>query len=121
MSEFQNLKVGDEVILISNGLGATKYLLREVERLTKTQIIIDNFKYRRSDGRQIGYNSYYGDRLSLPTETMRQKMKEYNQSLLKWHCINDLRQIDFNKFSFEQLQQIQEFISGLQTAVKDGE
>ena len=49
MSEFQNLKVGDEVILISNGLGATKYLLRKVERLTKTQIIIDNFKFRRID------------------------------------------------------------------------
>ena len=121
MSEFQDLKVGDEVILISNGLGATKYLLKKVQRLTKTQIVIDNFKYRRSDGRQIGYNGYYGDRLSLPTETMRQKMKEYNQSLLKWHCINDLRQTDWDKFSLQQLQQIQKFINGLETAVKDGE
>lgn len=121
MSEFQDLKEGDEVILISNGLGATKYLLKKVQRLTKTQIVIDNFKYRRTDGRQIGYDGLYGDRLVMPTEIMRHRMQEYNQLLLKQHSIYDLRQINWNQFSLEQLQQIQQFISGLQTAVRDGE
>lgn len=120
MSEFNDLKAGDEVVLISNGLGATKYLIQKIDRVTKTQIAIGNFKYRRNDGRQIGYNKYYGDRLCMPTEAMRQKVKEYNQSLLRWHSMKDLQDTDW--VSLEQLQQIQSFVNEMETAgSEDGE
>lgn len=121
MSEFQDLKVGDKVVLVSRGLGKDKYLLKQVDRVTKTQIVIGNSKYSRVNGFEIGYSGWYRDSLQMPTKDALKKVQEYNQFVLKWHLMKDFQDMDWDKFSFEQLQQIQQFINGLETAVKDGE
>ena len=118
MSEFQDLKAGDEVVLVSRGLGRDKYHLKKVERTTKFQIVIGNTKFRRSDGREIT-DGWYRDYLKLPTQDALQQVAEYNQSVLKWHSMKDLQDTDWDKFSLEQLQQIQSFVNEMETAVKD--
>jgi hypothetical protein len=119
MSEFQDLKVGDKVVLVSRGLGKDKYLLKQVDRVTKTQIVIGNSKYNRVSGFEVGSNGWYCDCLKMPTEDALQKVEEYNQFVLKWHLMKDFQDIDWDKFSFEQLKQIEAFINSLETAVKD--
>jgi hypothetical protein len=119
MSEFQDLKAGDEVVLVSRGLGKDKYLLKQVDRVTKTQIVIGNSKYNRVNGFEAGSNSWYRDSLKMPTEDALKKVQEYNQFVLKWHLMKDFQDIDWDKFSFEQLKQIEAFINSLETAVKD--
>jgi len=119
MSEFQDLKVGDKVVLVSRGLGKDKYLLKQVDRVTKTQIVIGNSKYNRVNGFEAGSNSRYRDSLKMPTEDALKKVQEYNQFVLKWHLMKDFQDIDWDKFSFEQLKQIEAFINSLETAVKD--
>lgn len=120
MSEFQDLKAGDKVVLVSRSLGHDKYHLKNIDRATKTQIIIGNTKFRRSDGREIA-NSWYRDSIELLTEDALKKVTEYNRFVLKLHLMHDLQETDWDKFSLEQLQQIQDFISQMDTAVKDGE
>ena len=120
MNEFQDLKAGDEVVLVSCGLGRDKYHLKKIDRATKTQIVIGNTKFRRSDGREMT-DGWYRDRIKLLTEDALKEVEEYNQSVLKWHSMKDLQDTDWNKFSLEQLQQIQDFVNQMETAVKGGE
>lgn len=113
MSEFENLKAGDDVVLVSG----THYFLKKIDRVTKTQIVIGDEKFRRTSGLKFGNR---GDRnyLKMPTDTMLQKVKEYNQSLLKWHCVKNLGTTNWNKFSLKQLKQIETFINSLETVVE---
>lgn len=120
MSEFQDLKAGDEVVLLSGRFGDTRYSLEKIERVTKTLIIINGDRYRRADGRQTG-ESWHKNYLKMPTEEMLNKVKCYERLVVKRDIIKSFREFNFNKFSLEQLQQIQQFINGLETAVKDGE
>ena len=120
MNEFQDLKAGDEVVLVSRGLGRNKYHLKKIDRATKTQIVIGNTKFRRNDGREIA-DGWYRDSIKLLTEDALKQVAEYNQFVLKWNLIKDFQETDWDKFSLEQLQQIQKFINGMETAVKDGE
>lgn len=120
MSEFNDLKAGDEVVLVSCGLGRDKYHLKKIDRATKTQIVIGNTKFRRSDGREMT-DGWYRDRIKLLTEDALKEVEEYNQSVLKWNLMNDLQETDWNKFNLEQLREIEGFINERQTAVKGGE
>jgi DNA replicative helicase MCM subunit Mcm2 (Cdc46/Mcm family) len=49
----ENLKPGDRVVISSGGVSDRKRVGR-VERLTKTQIIVDGSRFRKSDGWQPG-------------------------------------------------------------------
>jgi hypothetical protein len=110
MSEFEDLKAGDEVVLISRVFGDTQYSLKKVERVTKTQIVIDNTKYRRSDGWEISRH-WNRDNIELPTPEMLQKVEKYNQSVLRWNLMKDLQKIGWGQFSLEHLREIKNFIN----------
>ena len=81
----ESLKPGDEVCF--NG-SYGRLAIREVERLTKTQIILDNgAKFRRDTGWGIGCSQYHQSfidevtdsvRLKIKTENLRYKISEVN-------------------------------------------
>jgi len=92
MSEWlENIKVGDEVAAHSTGMAGTR--LDHVERLTKTQIILQRLgKYRRSDGRAIGSGGFHSGWLSEPTQEIRDEIEHRKLSNVlthyKWHSLN---------------------------------
>ena len=67
MSEWlENLKVGDQVVVMSGGGYMSRDYVSTVKRLTKTLIVTENDRgFRRSDGRSPG--GIYHDFLEEPT------------------------------------------------------
>ena len=62
--ELKDLKEGDKVI-VYNRYGDS---IKTVERVTKTQIVVDGYKYRRETGYQIAGNTWYSSRIEICTE-----------------------------------------------------
>ena len=64
MKELKDLVVGDDVLVIS------RYYRRiaKVDKVTKTQIIANNARFRRDSGWQCGGDSWSRKRISVPTE-----------------------------------------------------
>lgn len=63
----ESVKAGD-LLLISSHFRSDDKLLK-VDRITKTQVVIGNNKYRISDGRAIGYGGEWNiPRASIPTD-----------------------------------------------------
>jgi len=101
MKTFSDLKINDEVIVISrNG----KRIVR-IERKTKTQIITsDKNKYRISDGKEIAANKWNSSHLRLAScsELQEQKEKEYMLELIRQ--LHNFK--GYGKFSIEKLKKI---------------
>jgi hypothetical protein len=107
-----DVKVGDKVVLESYGIGSIKYLVKTVDRVTKTQIIIGNMKYKKDTGRQIGNKNkwYPDDKIHLPSVDMIEKVNDYQNQLRKYHLVKDLSEFDWNKFDLERLNEIAAFV-----------
>lgn len=59
------LSVGDDVALDA---GFSGYSIAKVEKLTATQIVIGNSRYKRDSGRLIGASGYRVSFLKMPTD-----------------------------------------------------
>lgn len=64
MKELKDLVVGDDVLITS------RYYRRiaKVDKVTKTQIVVDNVRFRRDSGWQCGGDSWNRKSISVPTE-----------------------------------------------------
>lgn len=60
-----NLSEGDPVIVLTMG---TPSAYRRVSRTTRTQIVVDNSKFGRKDGKAIGSNPWAQRFIQEPTE-----------------------------------------------------
>ncbi len=54
----KNIRVGDKVVVDSRGLGFNRLQLRDIDRITETQIIIGPLRYRKTDGKRIGSRGF---------------------------------------------------------------
>lgn len=66
MSWLEALKVGDPVVISIDGLFKAGLHAHKVDRLTATQIIIGEWRFRRSDGQRIGGHGWRGADLHEP-------------------------------------------------------
>ena len=64
----ESLKPGDTVIEEGPGW-PTRYYIKAVTRVTKTQVVVGDSRYRKTDGRKIGKVSSFGRtwRIAQPT------------------------------------------------------
>jgi hypothetical protein len=106
-----DVKAGDKVVISSFGFGSTKYVLKTVNRTTRTQIIVGNQRFDRNTGVQIGgASSWRKDRLYLATDDMLEKVNDYQNQLKKYHLVKDLSKFNWNKFDLERLNEIAAFV-----------
>ena len=106
-----DVKTGDKVVISSSGFGGTKYTLKTVDRVTKTQIVVGNRKFNRITHIQIGGNSsWYKDHLYLATDDMIKKVNDYQNQLKKYHLVRDLGQFSWDQFDLERLNEIAKFV-----------
>lgn len=63
MTDFSDIAVGDTV-LVSNRLGRS---LRKVSRVTKTLFSVSGLRFKRSDGRQFGADTWNHAYACIPT------------------------------------------------------
>ena len=105
MKELKDLVAGDEVL----DTGTRHRRIAKVDKVTKTQIVIDNARFRRDSGWQIGSDRWNVRRISVPTEKEISDVKEEN---LRKILINTISSFDFKRLSADELKQLYNIVKG---------
>lgn len=77
MNEFENLKVGDLVVVRGSLIVGEE--LRKIERVTNSQIVIGNRRYRKKDGRLVGEWKWHYGFIKPATEKDIERINEAKQ------------------------------------------
>ena len=104
MNELENIKVGDKVIV---GRGYVSDLICNVERITKTQIIVNGRRFSKKNGRLVGGDVWSCDRLTIATDEKIEKLKrDKRRRTLKLY----LQSVNWDVLSIESLTSISELV-----------
>lgn len=105
MKELKDLVVGDDVLVIS------RYYRRiaKVDKVTKTQIIANNARFRRDSGWQYGGDIWDRKIISVPTEKEISDVKEEN---LRNTLVYAISSFDFKRLSTDELKQVYNIVKG---------
>ena len=105
MKELKDLVVGDDVLVT---VMSYRHIAK-VDKVTKTQIITDNARFRRDSGCQCGGDSWNRKSISVPTEKEISDVKEEN---LRKILINTISSFDFKRLSTDELKQVYNIVKG---------
>lgn len=105
MKELKDLVVGDDVIV----KGVIHRRIAKVDKVTKTQIVVDNARFRRDSGWQCGSDRWNVRRISVPTEKEISDIKEEN---LRKTLIYAISSFDFERLSTNELKQVYNIVKG---------
>lgn len=107
---FSDIKAGDEVVVLLSGYTSSRYVLRTVDRTTKTQVVVGNTKFHKSNGKEVTSNEWDWDEIHHPTGELMKRVEDYQLQLRKRHLIVNLGNTDWDEFTLDQLIAINEFI-----------
>jgi hypothetical protein len=103
--KLENVQVGDT--LIWNGRHFADSQVVKVDRLTKTQVVIDDYRYRKSDGRRVGASAWDSTWVSMPKEGEIDKIRMARLHRKLVNSIDDACQVNkLRAMSLEQLKQL---------------
>lgn len=105
MKELKDLVVGDDVLV----RGMHRRRIAKVDKVTKTQIIIDNARFRRDSGWQCGSDRWNIRKISVPTEKEILDIKEEN---LRKTLVYAISSFDFKRLSTDELKQVYNIVKG---------
>ena len=105
MKELKDLVVGDDVLVT----GISYRRIVKVDKVTKTQIVAGNIRFRRDSGWQCGGDRWNIKRISVPTEKEISEVKEEN---LRKTLIYAIRSFDFKRLSTDELKQVYNIVKG---------
>ena len=105
MKQLKDLVAGDEVLVT----GTFNRRIAKVDKVTKTQIIIDNARFRRDSGCQCGGDSWNRKSISVPTEKEISDIKEEN---LRKQLLYAISSFDFKRLSTDELKQVYNIVKG---------
>lgn len=105
MKELKDLVVGDDVLVTS----MCHRRIAKIDKVTKTQIVVDNVRFRRDSGWQCGSDRWNIRRISVPTEKDISDVKE--ESLRKT-LIYSISSFDFKRLSTNELKQVYNIVKG---------
>lgn len=105
MKELKDLVVGDDVLV----RGMYRRRIAKVDKVTKTQIIVNNARFERDSGWQCGSDRWNVRRISVPTEKEISDIKEEN---LRNTLVYAISSFDFNRLSTDELKQVYNIVKG---------
>ena len=105
MKELKDLVAGDEVVVT----GTLHRRIAKVDKVTKTQIVIDNARFRRDSGWQCGSDRWNVRRISVPTEKEISDFKEEN---FRKELLYAISSFDFKRLSTDELKQVYNIVKG---------
>lgn len=105
MKELKDLVVGDDVLVE----GRSYRRIAKIDKVTKTQIVVDNARFRRDSGWQCGSDRWNIRRISVPTEKDISDVKEKN---LRKTLIYAISSSDFERLSTDKLKQVYNIVKG---------
>ena len=103
MKELKDLQVGDDVLVT----GTLYRRIFKVDKVTKTQIIACNTRFRRDSGWQCGGDRWNVRRISVPTE---KEITEIKEETLRKKLIFAISSSDFKHLSIAELEQVYNII-----------
>lgn len=92
MKELKDLVEGDEVLVT----GMSHRHISKVDKVTKTQIIVNNARFRRDSGWQCGGDRWNVRKISVPTEKEISDVKE-ESIILAGYSQNHFAKVNFAK------------------------
>lgn len=105
MKELKDLVVGDDVLVT----GTFHRHIAKVDKVTKTQIIANNARFRRDSGWQCGSDSWNRKSISVPTEKEISDIKEEN---FRKELLYAISSSDFKRLSTDKLKQVYNIVKG---------
>ena len=105
MKELKDLVAGDDVLVI----GMYHRRIAKVDKVTKTQIVVNNARFRRDSGWQCGSDRWNVRRISVPTEKEISDIKEEN---LRNTLVYAISSFDFKRLSTDELKQVYNIVKG---------
>lgn len=96
---------GDDVLVT----GMSYRRIVKIDKVTKTQIVVDDARYRRNSGLQYGGDSWNRKRISVPTEKEISDVKEEN---FRKKLIYAISSFDFKRLSTDELKQVYNIVKG---------
>ena len=105
MKELKDLVVGDDVLVT----GRSYRRIAKIDKVTKTQIVVDNARFRRDSGWQCGSDSWNRRSISIPTEKEISDVKEEN---IRKKLIYAISSFDFKLLSTDELKQVYNIVKG---------
>lgn len=101
MKEYSNLQVGDKVIVYD------KYDNKKigvVKRVTKTLAVVNNVKYRNSNGIQYGVYGLFSGRIEIPKD--EEQIKAIELEYRKQIIIHRIHNLNLNDYPLEVLEKV---------------
>lgn len=99
---FRNTNAGDTVMIAKYGYDAKK-TLATVDRTTKTQIVVNGFRFRKETGSMVGGDGWNNASLYIPTE---KECAEHRLALKKAKTIRLIKNSEFDKVGLEILEEV---------------
>lgn len=105
MKELKDLIAGDAVLVV----GVSCRHIAKIDKVTKTQIVVNNARFRRDSGWQCGSDRWNVRRISVPTEKEISDVKEEN---LRKTLVYAISSFDFKRLSTDELKQVYNIVKG---------
>lgn len=105
MKELKDLVVGDDVLVT----GISHRHIAKVDKVTKTQIVVGNTRFRRNSGWQCGSDRWDVRIISVPTE---KEISEIKEETLRKKLIFAISSSDLKHLSIAELEQVYNIIKG---------
>lgn len=105
MKELKDLIAGDDVLVVCRSCRR----IAKVDKVTKTQIVVNNARFRRDSGLQCGGDRWNVRQISVPTEKEIADVKEEN---LRKTLIYAISSFDFKRLSTDELKQVYNIVKG---------
>lgn len=101
MNELENLKVGDLVVVSGSFTSGDE--LRKIERVTKSQIVVNNRHFWKKDGRLVGRVEWCYGIIKPVTE---KDIEHINKAKQKDELLSFIRKVAWCNLSLESLKTI---------------
>ena len=105
MKELKDLIAGDDVLVV----GMSCRRIAKIDKVTKTQIVVNNARFRRDSGWQCSSDRWNVRKISVPTEKDISDVKEEN---LRKTLIYTISSFDFKRLSTDELKQVYNIVKG---------
>lgn len=105
MKDLKDLVIGDDVLV----KGMFYKRIAKVDKVTKTQIVVDNARFKRDSGWQCGSDIWNRRRVSVPTEKEISDIKEEN---FRKKLVYAISSFDFKRLSTDELKQVYKIVKG---------
>lgn len=105
MKELKDLVVGDDVLVT----GMYHRRISKVGKVTKTQIVVDNARFKRDSGWQCGSDRWNVRQISVPTE---KEISDIKKEDFRKKLIYAISSFDFKRLSTDELKQVYNIVKG---------